>query len=149
MAEEQCKDFLAARVLTENQPVTYRLLSRAIKIDVNTAKCMLFDFHQKQNAKRPQSVHATYLVTGTKQAPNHTNGTSGRSGDDVAMRSSPFMSSMPEPGEPGDEPVKKTCIVLVREEELEKTRAEFEHEASIHVYSLEPGPIEVPRQGIR
>lgn len=38
MAEEQYKDYLAARVLTEHKPVTYRLLSRALKTNVNTAK---------------------------------------------------------------------------------------------------------------
>ena len=38
MAEEQYKDYLAARVLTEHMPVTYRLLSRALKTNVNTAK---------------------------------------------------------------------------------------------------------------
>jgi hypothetical protein len=30
---------------------------------------MLFDFHQKQNAKKPGSVHATYLITGTRTPP--------------------------------------------------------------------------------
>lgn len=55
MAEESYRDYLAARVLTENKPVsfvvlvvfelflttvqvTYRLLSRALKVDVNSAK---------------------------------------------------------------------------------------------------------------
>ena len=38
MAEEQYKDFLAARIITEHKPVTYRLLSRAVKTNVNTAK---------------------------------------------------------------------------------------------------------------
>lgn len=38
MAEEQCKDYLAVRLLTEGKPVTYRLLSRATKTNVHTAK---------------------------------------------------------------------------------------------------------------
>ena len=76
------------------------------------------------------------------------------------MRSSPFMSSMPDPDEPAEEAVKRTTVVLAREEELQsvycrggyrtiwliivtETRAEFEDESSIHIYSLEPGPIEV------
>ncbi|KAF2031566.1 hypothetical protein EK21DRAFT_62966 [Setomelanomma holmii] len=103
---------------------------------------MLFDFQQQQNAKKPGSVHATYLVTGKKRVQHHTNGIHGKAGDDVAMRSSPFMSSMPELEEPAEEPVKRTAIVLVREEELQKTRAAFDDETSIHMYSLEPGPIE-------
>ena len=120
---------------------------------------MLFDFHQKQNAKKPNSVHATYLVTGKKRSVAHTNGAHGKDGEDDAMRSSPFMSSMPEPEEPADQPAKETTIVLVREEELQgalysgpmsntrllsaETRAEFDDESSIHIYSVEPGPIEV------
>lgn len=82
---------------------------------------MLFDFHQKQNAKKPNSIHATYLISGTKRAVDKTNGTNGRSGEDVSMRSSPFMSSMPEPEEQEEEPVKKSAILLVREEELTST----------------------------
>ncbi|KAF1846787.1 uncharacterized protein K460DRAFT_367533 [Cucurbitaria berberidis CBS 394.84] len=142
MAEDEYKDYLAARVLTENKPVTYRLLSRALKVNVNVAKWMLFDFQQKQNAKKPNSVHATYLISGTKRRTQHTNGVNDRDGMDTAMRSSPFMSSMPEAEERTEEPVKTTTIALVREEELEKTRGEFQKEASIHIYSLEPGPIE-------
>ncbi|KAI8942520.1 hypothetical protein NX059_000584 [Plenodomus lindquistii] len=121
MAESEYKDYLAARILVEQKPVTYRLLSRAVKTDVNTAKCMLFDFHRKQNAKKPNSVHATYLVTGTKRNPEHSNGIAGRKGDDVNMRSSPFMSSMPEPEAPAVEHTKKLSVVLVREEELESS----------------------------
>jgi len=112
---------------------------------------MLCDFHKQQNAAKAGSVHATYLVTGQKHpegASNggpKTNGTHSKDGEDVAMRSSSFMSSMPEPeeeDESDDEPVKETTILLVGEEELEETRAEFDHVSSIHVYSLEPGPIE-------
>jgi DNA polymerase delta subunit 3 len=74
---------------------------------------MLFDFHQKQNEKKANSVHATYLLTGTKRGPKPTNGT------DVPMPSSPFMSSMPEPEATAEEPIKTTTILLVREEELQ------------------------------
>ncbi|KAH8728676.1 DNA polymerase subunit Cdc27 [Phaeosphaeriaceae sp. PMI808] len=142
MAEEQYKDYLAARVLTESKPVTYRLLSRVLQVDVNSAKSMLFDFHQKQNARKAKSVHATYLVTGKKSSIERTNGAHDKDSGDIPMRSSPFMSSMPEPEESVAEPVKRTTIVLVREEELEKTRAEFDGEPSIHIYSLEPSAIE-------
>ncbi|KZM25864.1 uncharacterized protein EKO05_0009231 [Ascochyta rabiei] len=142
MADTKYKDYLAARILTESQPVTYRLLSRALQVNVNAAKLMLFEFYQKQNARKPNSIHATYLISGTKRTTSEPNNTNGRSGEDVSMRSSPFMSSMPEPEEQEEEPVKKSTILLVREEELAKTRAEFSEEASIHIYSLEPGPLE-------
>ncbi|KAF2682124.1 hypothetical protein K458DRAFT_420066 [Lentithecium fluviatile CBS 122367] len=143
MAEENYKEYLAARVLTDNRPVTYRLLSRALKVNVNTAKQMLYEFHTKQNAKKPNTIHATYLLIGKMRTSEHINGVNGRDGDDTVMRSSPFISSMPEPeGELAEEPVPTTSIVLVREEELEKTKSEFEDIGSIHIYSLEPGPIE-------
>lgn len=38
MAGEDYNDFLVARVITEQRPVTYRLLSRATSTNVNTAK---------------------------------------------------------------------------------------------------------------
>jgi DNA polymerase delta subunit 3 len=99
---------------------------------------MLFDFYEKQNAKKPGSVHATYLVTGIPRKVPRTNGLSGLIGEDTDMRSSPFMSSLPEPGEPQDEEseytsepddentpapkgVRETQIVLVQEEQLEGT----------------------------
>jgi DNA polymerase delta subunit 3 len=138
------KEYLAARVLTEGKIVTYRLLSRVLKVNVNTAKQMLYDFHTKQNAKKPNSVHATYLFTGKQrpQAAKHTNGTHTQDGEDSIMQSSPFMSSMPEQEECAEEPIPVTAVVLVREEELEKKKSEFAEITSIHVYSLEPGPIE-------
>ncbi|KAJ4990347.1 DNA polymerase subunit cdc27 [Stagonosporopsis vannaccii] len=143
MADTKYRDYLTAKILTENQPVTYKLLSRALQVNVSIAKWMLFEFHEKHNAKKPNSIHATYLISGTKRTAEDTNGASGRSGEDIGMRSSPFMSSMPEQeAQEEDEPVKKSTILLVREEELAKTRAEFSEEASIHVYSLEPGPLE-------
>jgi len=116
MAEEQYKDYLAARVLTEHRPVTYRLLSRALKTNVNTAKRsvemlpnagisspryrMLFDFHKKQNSRKLGSVHATYLITGTPRRAKQSNGVSGQI-HDTDMRSSPFRSSMPEAEDSG------------------------------------------------
>jgi DNA polymerase delta subunit 3 len=77
---------------------------------------MLYEFHTTHNAKKPKAVHATYILTGKKSISKHQNGVNGRDGDDAVMRSSPPMSSMPDTAE---EPVTKTSIVLVREEELE------------------------------
>lgn len=82
---------------------------------------MLYEFHSKQNAKKPKSVHATYLLTGKKRSSEHSNGIKGKDGEDTVMRSSPYMSSMPEPEAPAEEPVSKTSIVLAREEELESS----------------------------
>ncbi|KAF2188172.1 hypothetical protein K469DRAFT_737542 [Zopfia rhizophila CBS 207.26] len=139
---ENYKEYLAARVLTDNRIVTYRLASRALRVNVNIAKQMLHDFYLTQNANKQKSVHATFLLTGKRRNPEHTNGIHAKDGEDTFMHSSPYMSSLPEPEEPEEEPVPVTSMVLVREEELEKTKAEFEEVTSIHVYSLEPGLIE-------
>jgi DNA polymerase delta subunit 3 len=79
---------------------------------------MLFDFHHNQNARKPKSVHATYIVSGTKRTVKHDKAGAGQDGDDTVMQSSPFMSSMPEQIEE-EEPIKKTAITITREEELE------------------------------
>jgi DNA polymerase delta subunit 3 len=67
---------------------------------------MLYDFHNYQNAQKSNSVHATYLVYGTK-APE-----SQQSDGDVEM-----SSSMPE--EPLSDETPISTITLAREEELE------------------------------
>jgi DNA polymerase delta subunit 3 len=84
---------------------------------------MLYEFYTRQNAKKPRSIHATYLLTGKKRISAHTNGASQQDGDDTIMPSSPFMSSLPPPQaeEPTEELVPKTSIILVRQEELEST----------------------------
>ena len=79
---------------------------------------MLYEFHTKQNSRKPKSVHATYLLAGKKGPPGPNNSLNGRDGDDIIMRSSPFMSSLPGLEEQ-EKLVSKTSIVLVREEELE------------------------------
>ncbi|KAG9378416.1 dna polymerase protein [Pyrenophora tritici-repentis] len=145
MAEKGYKDYLAVQVLTEGKPVTYRLLSRALKTNVNTAKRMLFEFHKKQNARKPGSVHATYLITGT---PRRSNSVNNRSTNDTEMKSeesddSDFANDSDDEDTPAPRGVRETHIVLVQEEELEETRAEFEEGAAIHVYSIERAPIEI------
>lgn len=82
---------------------------------------MLYEFHTRETAKKPKSVHATYLLTGKKGLPGLDNNLNGRDGDDIIMRSSPFMSSLPAPEGTQEKPVSKMSIVLVREEELEST----------------------------
>jgi DNA polymerase delta subunit 3 len=117
---------------------------------------MLYDFHHTQTAKKPGSVHATYLITGIlrsgQQAPSQAaNGLPTQQDEDTPMESSPFPSSYPEPepalsldsedAEPAEDPVHNTTVLLVREEELEDAKADFEELQSIFVYSLEPGPL--------
>ncbi|KAI1340281.1 DNA polymerase subunit Cdc27 [Xylariaceae sp. FL0016] len=128
---EDYKQYLAQKILTEDQPVTYRLLSRAIKVHVNTAKEMLYEFHRVQNAKRPGTLHATYLVYGTKRKVEQHDG-------DVEMtdsqKSDEFQVSF------SDE-VPTYTLSLVREEALQETLAQYSEVTSIQVYSLAQHPL--------
>jgi len=80
---------------------------------------MLFEFHRQQNAKKPGTVHATYLLSGTKREEFHTpTQPIPKDGEDEYMQSSPFVtSSMPDREDVL--PVFTTTISLVREEDLE------------------------------
>jgi DNA polymerase delta subunit 3 len=84
---------------------------------------MLYEFHRQQNGKKPGTVHATYLISGTKRNVEHlvTNGGSKKDGEDEYMQSSPFMSSsIPQPEE-GTGESSVLSISLTREEDLEST----------------------------
>jgi DNA polymerase delta subunit 3 len=85
---------------------------------------MLYDFYRHQNAKKPGTIHATYLLGGTKrpEEPVAQNGGPKKDGEDDYMQSSPFMSSsMPQP-EDGTGESSVLSITLVREEDLEGGR---------------------------
>jgi DNA polymerase delta subunit 3 len=89
---------------------------------------MLFEFHRQQNVKKPGTVHATYLVAGTRRKSLATtnNGNTVKGGEDEYMQSSPFRSS---PIPPNHEEVVEDhpifCITLVREEDLEGMHSIF------------------------
>lgn len=125
---DEHKKFLSDRLLSEERPITYRLLSRALDVHVNTAKEMLYDFHKYQNALRSDSVHATYLVYGTKTSDN------AQADGDVEM-----TSSMPD-NDALSEDVAATTLTLAREEELKDVLADYKQVTAIHVYSLAPHP---------
>jgi DNA polymerase delta subunit 3 len=123
------RQWLAAQVLSDQQTVSYRTLARALKVHVNAAKRMLFDFHAHENAKRPGSVHATYLLSGIKKIKEKqslSNGQNGLQHDDEPVPSSPppFTSSMLQSSQKNgdDDDVEVSSIqtiTLVREESLE------------------------------
>jgi len=104
---------------------------------------MLFEFHQKQNAKKPGSVHATYLITGTRlpPKPQQLNASGSQDSEDAVMQSSPPIpiSSAPQAPEDDVEPVPIRSILLVREEHLQKAKRTFEQITGIHMYSLASG----------
>ncbi|PNY23496.1 Uncharacterized protein TCAP_06562 [Tolypocladium capitatum] len=123
---DEHQKFLADRLLSEERPITYRLLSRALDLHVNTAKRMLYDFHKYQNALRADSIHATYLVYGAKSAKSK------QQNGDVRM-----SSSMPEPG-PLSEAISTKTLTLVGEQNLQDLLAEYQEVTSLHIYSLAP-----------
>jgi DNA polymerase delta subunit 3 len=80
---------------------------------------MLYTFHKTQTAKNPNSVHATYLVSGIKKSDTLVaSGAKGKDGEDTVMDSSPFPSSWVETPDRPEPKVVKT-ITLVKEENLE------------------------------
>lgn len=123
------RQWLAAQVLSDQQTVSYRMLARALKVHVNSAKRMLYDFHAHENAKRPGSVHATYLLAGSKKVNEKTlleNKPNGVHHDVEPVPSSPpaFTSSMLQSsqrngeGEDTEAPSIRT-ITLVRGKSLD------------------------------
>lgn len=68
---------------------------------------MLFDYHKWQNAMKPGTVHATYLIYGTKRMEKAQND------GDIEM-----TSSAPEPELLSDE-VATTTLTLAQEDRLE------------------------------
>ena len=83
---------------------------------------MLYDFHHKQNSKRPGSVHATYLVSGTTitTAIRSNSSQKAEDGEDTHMQSSPFVSSQ-LPEEDTEISALVELITLVQEENLDGT----------------------------
>ena len=82
---------------------------------------MLYDFHQRQNAKTPSIVHAIYLMAGAKSLRKtiYGRGSNQEDGENSDIRNSPFMSSsMPQDEEEAIIPA-LMVITLVREEHLE------------------------------
>ncbi|KAJ5782505.1 DNA polymerase subunit Cdc27 [Penicillium paradoxum] len=132
------KLYLAENVLNERRPVTYRSLSRALKVNANRAKHILFEFHRNENAKKPQTVHATYVISGLQKASEPAPANGHANDEDEVMQSSPYLpSSIPNQDEVSDS-IRITSIVLAREEDLEDAKSTFQSISTIHVYSLEP-----------
>ncbi|KAK4193828.1 DNA polymerase subunit Cdc27 [Podospora australis] len=127
---EKYMEWLANNVLIDDKVVSYRVLSRALKVHVNTAKQMLYEFHRSQNAKHAGTIHATYVVYGVKTADAQNNGAD----DDVEMAHSGSESqSIPDV-------VPTYTLSLVAEEHLKDVLAEYDEVSSIHIYSVAPRP---------
>ncbi|KAH0558777.1 hypothetical protein GP486_004581 [Trichoglossum hirsutum] len=139
------KEYLASAIICDHSIVTYRALSRALKIHVNTAKELLYEFHRERSSKEPGSIHATYLLTGIRQ----TSGEGGTAGEedgkithDGSFQSSPFMSSSMPTQDASDGKSLFKSVMIVHENELEDAKALHVGTVSIHIYSLEPSRVE-------
>ena len=145
------KKHLTTEILSDQHIVSYRILARAVKVHVNAAKCMLYEFYAEQSRRKPGSVYATYLLAGVKkdekpQTNGMTNGISHDEDEEMPPASSPppFTSSMLDPSQQNgddhqEQHVLRKTITLVREENLEEVKAAYETISSIHIYSLSPG----------
>lgn len=106
---------------------------------------MLYDFHQKQNARKPSSVHAIYLLDGVpKPIVNGIEANGHRTEEeDARMQSSPFASSAAQQEDKVEElATPARSILLAREEDLQAAKGTLEKLYSIHVYSLQPNRLQ-------
>jgi DNA polymerase delta subunit 3 len=99
---------------------------------------MLYEFHRKQNDKKPGSIHATYIITGTKIPTSAQNLQREDVDGDSVMQSSP---PLPFPSSSAAIPEKTETIaihtmMLVKEEQLEHVKSLFSTISCIHVYAL-------------
>ncbi|KAI1185306.1 DNA polymerase subunit Cdc27 [Nemania serpens] len=136
---EDYKQYLAQKILTEDQVVTYRLLSRALKVHVNTAKEMLYDFHKWQNDKRPDTLHATYIIYGTRN--REVRQQNGDGDGDVDMSNTQMSEDVDDMNAPFSDLVPTYTLSLVSQEQLEETLSQYNEVTSVHVYSLAPHPL--------
>ncbi|MCJ1316115.1 hypothetical protein MMC15_001435 [Xylographa vitiligo] len=102
---------------------------------------MLFDFHARENSKKPGSVHATYLVSGVQSKKAILNSSVAEINEDVHMQSSPFMGSSAPRQDVEKEPSTVKVMTLVQEQHLHAVKEQYDTISSVHVYSLEPNPI--------
>ncbi|CCC08290.1 hypothetical protein SMACR_01838 [Sordaria macrospora] len=128
---EDYKTYLVENVLSDDKVVTYRLLSRALRVHPNVAKQMLHDFHKTQSTKKPGSVYATYLLYGIKKSIHHQNGNA----MDIDL-----PSSLPDADPVDDDDVPSYTLALVQEDRLADVLRDYETVSSIHVYSIGPHP---------
>ncbi|KAK1989284.1 DNA polymerase subunit Cdc27 [Colletotrichum cereale] len=125
---DEFKKYLADEILSEEKIVTYRSLSRALKVHVNTAKGMLYEFHRSQNGMRPGTIHATYLIYGIQKAAK------------VQEDGDVEMTSSPPDAEPLSDEVVTHSLTLVPGDRLKDVLATYEKLSSFHIYSLARHP---------
>jgi len=79
---------------------------------------MLYDFYTTQNSKNPNTVHATYLLTGFREEKDEDaeeDAEEDAGGEDIQMEASPFDAT-----QQSDKTLVR-CVVVVAEEKLTGT----------------------------
>ncbi|KAG5952148.1 hypothetical protein E4U57_006358 [Claviceps arundinis] len=120
---DEHEKFLADRLHSDNRSITYRELSKALHIHVNTAKGLLFRFHQSQSRQRKGTVRATYLVCGTLVP------SLGRHHENTDLSSQTDGSPQSK---------KESELILVGEVNLQEQLQLYQSVSSIHIYGLSP-----------
>ncbi|KAI1927949.1 CDC27 protein [Ophidiomyces ophidiicola] len=138
------KPHLAQRLL-DGGHVTYRSLSRDLNVHCNHAKRMLYEFHRHENSKKPNSVYATYILTGLRQNKDSSSTRrTARNGDDEIIHSSPFIGSQPAIEEDCNQiETSVTSILLANEDELQEAKGNFQSLYSIFVYSVQAAKVDL------
>lgn len=101
---------------------TFATMGIGFGADIDTLlHSILFEFHRNENAKKPKTVHATYVISGIQKAPEPTPTNGHADDEDEMMQSSPYSTgSLPD--EDASDSIRTTSIILAREEDLEGTQ---------------------------
>lgn len=78
---------------------------------------MLYDFHKWQNDKRPDTLHATYIIYGTRNREVHHQ--NGDDDGDVDMTNTQTSEDADDTNAPFSDLVPTYTLSLVRQEQLE------------------------------
>ncbi|KAI5290931.1 hypothetical protein KEM54_006981 [Ascosphaera aggregata] len=135
----QYQRYLAEKVIDEKEVVTHRALSRALNVHTDHAKRMLFAFHQSQNKITPHSITATYLIKGIRCDEQFVTGAGNGECRVPAESFTSWMSSPPVPD--ADDRIRLESVLIVREQELEVARKQFNKIHTMFVYSIQAGPL--------
>ncbi|CAN6639186.1 hypothetical protein TRVA0_017S01596 [Trichomonascus vanleenenianus] len=114
MTTSEIDDTLHSLLFSDEKIVTYRYLSRKLKIHVNAAKEHLYSFHKKNEGK----LHATYVVSG------------------IYSVDEPSPSTAQSSTDEGDAKRDIYGFQMVPQESLDDEVKRFKRVSSVHVYSL-------------
>lgn len=138
--------FLVSWLEHEKKLITYRLLSRELRIHVTEAKQSLADFYNKRKGK--SDVTATYMLIGTLAAAEQLSGNKEESqpSSSSASSSRPSLLDHRVSGRQAAADAPRQVIKLVAADNLQAARKTMNNITSCHIYSLAPGALRDPAQ---